>query len=86
MVGDGTTRNDLALNLAAPVESEALFRVTFENAAVGIAHVAVDGRFLRVNRRWSEITGYKRDESWPFASKTSRTPKIWPRTVSSCDA
>jgi len=38
------------------------FRVTFENAAVGIAHVALDGRWLRVNDRLCDIVGYSRDE------------------------
>lgn len=35
---------------------------TFENAAVGIAHVALDGSFLRVNRKLQDIVGYDRDE------------------------
>lgn len=43
-------------------ESEERFRLTFENAAFGMAHVAVDGRWLRVNRQLSEIVGYSRDE------------------------
>jgi len=32
-------------------DSEERFRSTFEQAAVGIAHVGVDGRWLRVNER-----------------------------------
>ena len=40
-------------------ESEARFRNTFENAAVGMAHIAPDGTWLRVNRRLSEIVGYQ---------------------------
>ena len=32
-------------------DSEDRFRATFEQAAVGIAHVGLDGRFLRVNRK-----------------------------------
>jgi PAS domain S-box-containing protein len=39
-------------------ESEERFRSTFEQAAVGIAHVAPDGRWLRVNQKLCEITGY----------------------------
>lgn len=39
-------------------ESEARFRATFENAAIGIGHVAPDGSWLRVNRRLCEIVGY----------------------------
>jgi PAS domain S-box-containing protein len=39
----------------------ALPRSTFEHAAVGVAHVALDGRFLRVNRKLCDILGYSRD-------------------------
>jgi len=42
--------------------SEARFRGTFENAAVGIAHVGFDGSWLRVNDRLCDIVGYERDE------------------------
>jgi PAS domain S-box-containing protein len=38
------------------------FRATFEQAAVGIAHVSLDGRWLRVNRRLCEIVGYEHVE------------------------
>ena len=47
---------------AALRESEARFRGTFENAAVGIAHVAPDGRWLHINERICRITGYDREE------------------------
>src|ERR1017187_163 len=40
----------------------AMFRATFEQAAVGIAHVGTDGRFLRVNQRLCEKLGYTREE------------------------
>ena len=43
-------------------ESERRFRLTFERAGVGIAHVAVDGRWLRVNEPLCEMLGYSRDE------------------------
>ncbi len=43
-------------------ESEQRFRATFEQAAVGIAHVGLDGRWLRVNRKLCEIVGYRPDE------------------------
>lgn len=35
---------------------------TFEQAAVGIAHVDAEGRWLRVNRKLCDITGYSREE------------------------
>jgi PAS domain S-box-containing protein len=39
-----------------------LFQATFEQAAVGIAHVSPEGQFLGLNRQFCEITGYDRDE------------------------
>jgi len=47
---------------AALVESERAYRSTFEGAPIGIAHVSLDGRWLRVNRRLCEILGYPREE------------------------
>ncbi|WP_404713376.1 diguanylate cyclase domain-containing protein [Sphingomonas sp. MMS24-J13] len=38
------------------------FVATFDQAAVGIAHVAPDGHFLLVNQRFTEITGWGSDE------------------------
>ena len=35
-------------------ESEKRFRNTFEQAAVGIAHVAPDGHFIRINKKFCE--------------------------------
>ena len=46
-----------ARSRAAIEESEARFRATFEQAAVGIAHVTLDGRFIRANRKFGEIVG-----------------------------
>jgi PAS domain S-box-containing protein len=43
-------------------ESEERFQLTFEQAAVGMAHVAQDGRWLRVNRKLCEIVGYSEQE------------------------
>jgi len=43
-------------------ESEERFRATFDLAGVGIAHVAPDGRWLRVNQKLCGITGFTREE------------------------
>ena len=40
-------------------ESEERFRLTIEEAPVGMALVALDGRFVRVNRALCEIVGYR---------------------------
>lgn len=47
---------------AEAYESEQRFRATFEQAAVGIALVAPDGRWLRVNQKLCAIVGYSHDE------------------------
>jgi diguanylate cyclase (GGDEF)-like protein/PAS domain S-box-containing protein len=41
---------------------EALYRVTFDQAAVGIAHNALDGKFLRANAKYCELLGYSEEE------------------------
>lgn len=43
-------------------ESESRFRSFFENAAIGAAQVNKQGRFIEVNDRMSQITGYSRNE------------------------
>ncbi|MCT7949123.1 PAS domain S-box protein [Ancylothrix sp. C2] len=43
-------------------ESEARFRATFEQTAVGVALVALDGQFLRANQRYCDIVGYSQEE------------------------
>jgi PAS domain S-box-containing protein len=50
-------RNESALR-----ESEERFRTIFEQAGVGIAVVAADGRWLRVNQRLCEMVGYTAEE------------------------
>jgi PAS domain S-box-containing protein len=44
------------------LERERLFRATFEQAAVGMARVALDGSCLDVNRRFCEIVGARRED------------------------
>jgi PAS domain S-box-containing protein len=43
-------------------DSEERFRLTFEQAAVGMAHVDPEGRWLRVNRKLCQIVGYTQEE------------------------
>lgn len=42
--------------------SERHYRASFEQAAVGIAHTAIDGTYLDVNSGFCAIVGYGRDE------------------------
>ena len=64
--GSNTDIEDLKLAESAVRESEELFRVTFEQAAVGIAHVGPEGRFLRVNPKLCAILGYTAEELLQF--------------------
>jgi PAS domain S-box-containing protein len=43
-------------------KSEERFRVTFEQAAVGIVQVGLDGEWLRFNDKFCDIVGYEREE------------------------
>ncbi|MFA6002054.1 MAG: PAS domain S-box protein [Thermoleophilia bacterium] len=43
-------------------DREAKFRSIFEQAAIGIARMGVDGRWLEVNQRFSDIVGYTPQE------------------------
>jgi chemotaxis protein methyltransferase CheR len=59
ILGETIERRNSAENL---LKSEERFRVTFEQAAVGIAHVSPDGHFLRLNQKFCDIVGYSYDE------------------------
>lgn len=56
---DETDRRD---SVRALVESDRRFRATFEQSAVGLAHVALDGTFVRVNDSACRLFGYQRRE------------------------
>ena len=47
---------------AALQQSEEQFRSSFENAAIGMALVATDGRWLQVNQALSDMLGYSKEE------------------------
>jgi two-component system cell cycle sensor histidine kinase/response regulator CckA len=53
---------EVASRSADLVESERLYRSTFDAAPVGIVHVGLDGRWLRVNQRLCDLLGYSREE------------------------
>ena len=72
----GAVRMDEARRRAEKAlrDSEERLRATFEMAAVGIAHIAPSGHFLRVNQRLGEILGHGteqllrlrvQDVTWP---------------------
>lgn len=65
VVGVGGVSYDITSQVRAAQdirEREERFRATFDQAAVGIAHLSVDGQWLRINERYCEILGYSDDE------------------------
>ncbi len=44
------------------VDSERLYRLTFDAAPIGIGHLDLDGQWLRVNRRLCDLLGYSCEE------------------------
>ncbi len=56
---DVTSRREAA---GALRENEERLRAIFDHAAVGIVVAALDGRFVDVNRKFTEILGYTADE------------------------
>lgn len=59
IIHDITDRIQMELAIKA---SEARFRSTFEQAAVGVAHVGVEGQWLQVNQKLCDILGYTEAE------------------------
>jgi len=56
LVNDAHARGEKARR-----EADRRFAATFEQAAVGIAHVAPDGRFILVNDKFCDIAGHERE-------------------------
>ncbi len=65
VVGTSGTLNDIEERKTTEIrlaESERRFRGAFEGSAVGMAMVGLDGRFIRVNRRFADMCGRAGDE------------------------
>lgn len=56
-------------------ESEQRFRGTFDQAAVGIAHVRLNGYWLRVNQKLCDIVGYSEAEMLKLAFEDITHPE-----------
>ncbi|MEA5598666.1 PAS domain S-box protein [Rivularia sp. UHCC 0363] len=61
-VGTATDITQRKQSESALQESEKRFRSTFEQAAVGIAHADLSGKFIRVNQKLCDILSYSREE------------------------
>jgi diguanylate cyclase (GGDEF)-like protein/PAS domain S-box-containing protein len=58
------------MDVTSRKQAEERFEWTFEQAAVGIAHVSLDNRIMKVNRRYCDIVGYAAEEL------VGRTPAV----------
>ncbi|MCP3942339.1 MAG: response regulator [Desulfobacteraceae bacterium] len=57
--------------------SEKRFQLTFENAAVGIAHTRMSGSFFRVNKCFCNILGYNEKQFETLTIKDLTLPEEW---------
>lgn len=71
-VEDINTRKQAEKALLA---SEQNFRATFEQGALGFAHVSPEGYFQRINQKFCDITGYSREEMLKLAIKDITHPQ-----------
>ena len=62
LAAEQAARRQLEAAIAQLRESEERFRLTIDEAPIGMALVALDGTFARVNRVLCEITGYTAEE------------------------
>ncbi len=62
LVTQGLARDEHARGERARVAADKRFKATFEQAAVGIAHVSPEGRFVLVNDKFCDIAGWERAE------------------------
>ncbi len=80
---------------AALRKSEELFRATFERAAIGIAHVGLQGEWLQVNQTLCDLLGYTREEllqlkcqdlsySEPFIYASNSADRLLSGEISGC--
>ncbi|HTN15245.1 MAG TPA: diguanylate cyclase [Sphingomonadaceae bacterium] len=62
LVVHGIGRHNHARDEQAKVEADRRFQATFDQAAVGIAHVSPEGQFILVNDKFCKISGWGREE------------------------
>jgi len=65
VLGMGTVTRDISEARRASAqlrEAEERFRLTIDEAPIGMALVSIDGRFIRVNRALCDIVGYSPEE------------------------
>jgi two-component system, sensor histidine kinase and response regulator len=67
---------ELGSRQADLVESERLYRSTFDAAPVGIVHVGMNGQWLRVNQRLCDLLGYSKEELPRIGQELMRSEEV----------
>ena len=62
LITHGLGRDAQARGEQARIDADRRFKATFEQAAVGISHVCIDGHFTMVNDKFCAIAGWEREE------------------------
>lgn len=62
-------------------QQQTLFQQTFDLAAVGMAHLSIQGKWLRVNKKLCEITGYSEEELLELSFKGVTHPDDLARDI-----
>ncbi|MGE5432560.1 MAG: PAS domain S-box protein [Syntrophomonadaceae bacterium] len=65
----------------ALIESQSELKATFDQAAVGIAHVSLEGKWLKVNQKICDITGYTTEELEKLDFQTITHPEYLEKDV-----
>lgn len=72
---------DISDRKAAEKELQTRFATTFEQTAVGMAHITPDGKWLRFNRKYCEILGYTESELLALNAKAITHPDDLPTDI-----
>jgi PAS domain S-box-containing protein len=84
-VADTTETLAAAETLSAALhDSEERFRATFEQTAVGLAHVTTDGHWLKVNGKFCEILGYSETDLKSMSLKDVAHPDDFELDLAQC--
>ncbi|MBF0473237.1 MAG: PAS domain S-box protein [Nitrospirae bacterium] len=74
-IGTVTDITERKLAVELMLKGEKLYKITFENAPIGIAHTSISGRFLRVNDRFCQIIGYTKEEIFKITRQSLIHPE-----------
>ncbi|MDD4650557.1 MAG: PAS domain S-box protein, partial [Desulfoplanes sp.] len=88
-IGDAIFFTGILRDMSEFKETERRFKATFEQAAVGICHIGLEGQYIRVNDKLCRMWGYSKAElesltifETTWATSLPRTRDLWTRFLS----